>query len=62
MPRKWTNGGGGGGGTLNHRFVESTPVRTVNHKGYPIDLRFVDTILAQNAKLEGKVNKFKARR
>lgn len=60
MPRKWTNGGSGGG-TLKHRFVESTPVRTVNHKGYPVDLRFVEAVLAANAKLEGKVNKFKPR-
>ena len=61
MPRKWTNGGSGGG-TLKHRFVDRTPVQTKNHKGYPVDLRFFDTILAQNAKLEGKGNKFKARR
>ena len=60
MPRKWTNGGSGGG-TLKHRFVEATPVRTMNHKGFPVDLRFIEQILSQNAKLEGKINKFQKR-
>jgi hypothetical protein len=46
MPRHWSNGGGQGGCT-SHRFVERTPVVTV-------DYRIADEILEKNAKIAAK--------
>jgi len=60
MPRRWTNGfGGSGGGNVKHRFVESAPVRTKDHRGNPADLRVFDQVLASNARIASKENKFK---
>lgn len=60
MPRRWTNSyGGNGGASVRHQFVAATPARTYNAKGYPVDMRFVDSILSSNARIASKENKFK---
>lgn len=59
MPRKWSNSfGGNGGGNVKHQFTPPTPARTYNAKGFPVDLRIIDQILAANAKAASKENKF----
>lgn len=47
MPRKWSNGGGAGGGSLNHRFVQRTPVMTADYRAF-------DEILHRNASIASK--------
>lgn len=52
MPRKWTNSYfSTGAGTGTHQFTSPTPSKMLNGKGYPVDLREIDYILATNAKL-----------